>query len=1034
MRPTLTLVAWFVLAPLVFAATGVTIVDDLPFRFEANQGQADPSIRFIARGQGYNLGLTATGSALSLFDRSHGRSALVRTRIVGGNPSPILEAIDRQSTETNYIRGNDPAKWLRNVPSWSRVKYARVYPGIDVVFYGSDKRLEYDFNVLPGADPSTIELEFSGARRMSLDRLGDLVLETDAGEIRWETPLIYQRHGAERRPVAGSFALRASNRVGFTIGAYERTRELVIDPTLAYATYLGGSKNDGAASIAIDSAGAAYICGFTGSDDFPNTGGSFQPAYAGGAMLLPAFHGDGFVAKIDPTGSHVVYNTYLGGRADDFALGIGVDSAGEAIVTGYTTSSNFPVTPNGYSGKYNGAGGNQHSVTGDAFLTKLNAAGNGLVYSTYFGGSQDDAALALAVDSTGAAFLTGITLSKNFPITPGALQSSFKGSGGNIAPDRGAGPLSPPTPMAVTGDAFVAKFSPAGALVFSTYLGGSLDDIGAAIALDSSGNIYVTGATLSSDFPVTPGDFQNTSHGTDKNAQYILITGDAFVTKIDPTGTKLLYSTYLGGSRDEMGLAIAVDATGAAFVTGFTTSTNFPTTAGAYSRTYKGPPTISPLLNFNSGDVFVTKLNPVGSQLVFSTLVGGVNDDGGSGIALDPMGNIYVSGFTNSGEFPTTSDALQRTFPGMVYVEPSDLTKVFAAPAPIGHGFLFKMPPDGSSILYSTFLGGTGNDRGATRVVLDNAGNAYLTGLTGSANFPVTPNAMQRVFGGSMGLNDPKGDAWMAKISGLFPPIAPPPPVIPPITISTIANAASYAQGAVAPGEIIVVSGAGMGPAAQITGAPDPVTGLLATTLGGAKALFDGVAAPLVNASATQLTVIVPYEVDGKSSTQMQVSFNGQTSTPTTVMVGPSSPGLFSTDSSGAGQALALNADSSPNSAANPANTGDVVTLNGTGEGQTIPPGVDGQIANDTLPQPVLPLSVTIGGQPAQVSSYGAAPGQPAGYLQISVQVPDGLSAGDQPVVVTVGSASSPPNLTVAVSGTPPSASPKKRKPRARVQ
>jgi uncharacterized protein (TIGR03437 family) len=1033
MSHTLRILAWFAFVLPVFPSTRTSLVDSLPFRFEANQGQADPSVRFMARGQGYKLDLTPTGSALSLFDAEHGRSAIVRTRIVGANRGAHLEPVDRQSTETNYLLGNDPAKWLRNLPSWSRVKYAQIYPGIDLVFYGTGKRLEYDFNVSPGADPSAIELEFSGARRIRVDASGDLLLDTGAGEIRWQKPSIYQQFGAERRPVAGVFALKHGNRVTFRLGAYDRGRELVIDPALAYATYLGGSKNDGAAAIAIDSAGAAYICGFTGSDDFPNTGGSFQTAYAGGAALLPAFHGDGFVAKIDPTGSHVVYNTYLGGRADDFALGIGVNSAGEAIVAGYTNSSNFPVTQNAYNGKFGGAGGNQHSVTGDAFLTKLNAAGNGLIYSTYFGGSQDDAALALAVDSTGAAFLTGITLSRNFPITPGALQSTFKGSGGNLAPDRGAGLQSPPTPMAVTGDAFVAKFSPAGALVFSTYLGGSLDDIGAAIALDSSGNIYVTGATLSADFPVTAGAYQTSYRGTDKNSQYILVTGDAFVTKIDPTGTKLLYSTYLGGSRDEMGLAIAVDAAGAAYVTGFTSSTNFPTTAGAYSRTYKGPPKNSDILNFMSGDVFVAKINSAGSQLVFSTLIGGVNDDGGSGIALDPLGNIFVSGFTNSGEFPTTPDALQRTFPGKVYVEPPDLTKVFAAPAPIGHGFLLKMPPDGSSILYSTFIGGAGNDRGATRVVLDNAGNAYLTGLTGSANFPVTPNAMQRVFGGMTGLNDPKGDAWIAKMSGLFPSQAPPPPVTPPITVSTVANAASYAQEAVAPGEIIVVSGAGLGPAALTVGAVDPISGRLATIVGGTSVLFDGVAAPLVNASATQLTAIVPYEVDGKNSTQMKVSFNGQTSSPTTLTVAPSFPGLFSADSSGTGQALASNADSSPNSAASPANTGDTITLFGTGEGQTDPQGVDGQIADDVSPQPVLSLSVTIGGIPAEVISDGGAQGQPAGYLQVSVQVPDGLSPGDQAVVLTVGSASSQQNLTVAVSGNPPSASPMKRKPKARV-
>jgi hypothetical protein len=236
MRVALRILAWFVIALPIFPSSPVALVDTFPFRFEANQGQADPSIRFIARGHGYNLGLTATGSALSLFDPEHHRSALVRTRIIGASASALLEPVDRQITETNYIRGNDPSKWLRNVPSWSHLKYRQIYPGIDLVFYGSGKRLEYDFNVSPGADPSVIELEFSGASRIRVDRSGDLALETDAGEIRWEKPTIYQQYSRQRRPVTGSFALKADNCVSFTIGAYDRSRELVIDPTLAYST------------------------------------------------------------------------------------------------------------------------------------------------------------------------------------------------------------------------------------------------------------------------------------------------------------------------------------------------------------------------------------------------------------------------------------------------------------------------------------------------------------------------------------------------------------------------------------------------------------------------------------------------------------------------------------------------------------------------------------------------------------------------------------------------------------------------------
>ena len=1032
MRLTLRTLAWFVFVLPGFPST----VDSLPFRFEANQGQADPSVRFMARGQGYNLGLTATGSDLSLFDSEHGRTAVVRTRIVGANRGARLDPVDRQITETNYLLGNDPAQWLRNVPSWSSVKYAQIYRGIDLVFYGSSQRLEYDFNVSPGADPSAIELEFSGARRIRIDASGDLLLDTGAGEIRWQKPSIYQQYGARRIPISGAFALKHGTRVAFSVGAYDRGRELVIDPTLVYGTYLGGSKNEAAVSVTVDSAGAVYICGFTSSNDLPDTGGSFQTGYAGG-VLSAAVHGDAFVAKIDPVKGQVIYNTYLGGRGDDFAQGIAVDNAGNAIVAGNTSSANFPVTKDAYSSTYKGAGGNRFHATGDAFLAKLNPTGNALIYSTYFGGSRDDAALSLAIDTTGAAYLTGFSYSTDLPTTVGVIQPKFAGGGGNLSYEHFDSKA--PEPIAVTGDAFVAKFSPAGALVFSTYLGGSLDDLAIGIALDPSGNIYISGATLSSDFPTTPGAFQTKfgGHGTYPNDQFFVITGDAFVAKLDLTGSKLLYSTYLGGSRDDFAIGLAVDATGAAYVTGFTSSVNFPTTAGAYSRTYKGPPKLSELLNFLAGDVFVTKLNPAGSQLAFSTLIGGVNDDGGTGVALDPQGNIFVSGFTNSADFPATPDAVQRTFPGVAYVEPANPASLSGPPHPIGHAFLLKMPPDGSSILYSTFLGGNGNDRGYTSLALDNAGAAYLSGLTGSTNFPVTANAIQSSYGGADPTSkDPRGDAWVAKISGLFPPqapVTPPPPVIPPITVTSVANAASNAQGGVAPGEIVTITGAGLGPALQVGGA-DPTTGLINTSVAGASVLFDGVAAPLVTVSATRVTAIVPYEIDGNNSTQMQVSFNGQTSAPMTLTVAPSFPGLFSADSSGAGQALASNADSSPNSAGNPANTGDVITLFGTGEGQTDPPGVDGQIANDVLPQPVLPVSVTIGGLPVQVSAFGGTPGQPAGYLQIAVQVPDGLSAGDQPVVLTVGSASSQQNLTVAVSGNPPSASPRKRKPRARVQ
>ncbi len=995
-------------------SVAVSHFDNLPFRFEANLGQADSSIRFIAHGAGYSLGLTAHGNALSLYDAEHGRSATVRMRLAGADPGARLEPSDRQSTETNYIRGVDPSKWLRNVASWGRVKYAQIYPGIDLIFYGSSHRLEYDFNVSPGADPSSIEIDFSGARRIRLDSSGDLVLDTVAGEVRWEKPVMYQKDGSGRKTVAGSFIVKRRNCVAFRIGPYDRGRELVIDPTLAYATYLGGSRNEGTRAIAVDNTGAVYIAGFTSSTDFPFTAGGFQPAYAGGSVLPLAIRGDAFVAKLDPTGTKVIYNTYLGGRGDDGATGIAVDSAGEAVVTGYTNSNNFP-TKNAYSGTYNGSGGNIYHTLGDAFLTKLNAAGNGLIYSTYFGGGGDDAATAITLDATGAAYITGLTVSPNFPTTPGALQRQYGGGGGNLTAFQWV-----PQPSVQTGDAFVAKFDATGTLVFSTYLGGSKDDAGFSIALDPSNNIYVAGATLSTNFPVSPAAYQSSfgGQGTLFDDEVYFVTGDAFVAKLDPTGSRKIYATYLGGSRDDLATAITVDSTGAAYVTGFTTSVNFPTTPGAYSRTYKGPAKLSDARNTMTGDVFVAKLNPAGA-LAFGTLIGDVDDEGGGAIALDPAGNIYVAGYTNSANFPTLPGAVQTRFGGMAQ---SDF-------APIGHAFLLELAPDGSKLMYSTFLGGSGNDRAFPGLALSPDGSVYVAGLTGSNDFPVL-SAIQPKYGGADKSGDPKGDAWVAKISGFFPPVVvspppvtpppvTPPPVTPPpaITITSVSNAASLASGAVAPGEIVAVAGTGLGPAAQAMGVIDPASGLQASSLSGVAVQFDGVPAPLVSVSATQVIAIVPYEIAGETTTQMRILFNGQTSASTALTVAQSQPGLFSADGTGAGQALASNADSTPNSDANPANSGDVITLNGTGEGQTNPPGVDGQIAGSAPPQPVLPVSVTIEGQDAPVMGYGVTPGQPAGYFQVMVQVPAGIDAGDQPVILTVGSASSQQNLTVAISG-----------------
>ena len=594
----------------------------LPLSFEANQGQSDAQVKFLSRGSGYTLFLTSSEAVLLLQTgaasddvKQHGRpqidepippknlnrerdagakSAVLRIRLVGANPAPQLTGFDDLPGKANYFIGNDAKKWRTDVPTYAKVKYHAVYPGVDLVYYGNQRQLEHDFIVAPGADPRLISLRLEGAKKLSLDLRGDLVLKTQNGEIRLQKPVIYQEVDGVRQEIAGGYRLEGKNLVGFEVATYDVTKTLVVDPTLVYSTYLGGNGYDIAQGIAVDSAGNAYVTGWTGSGNFP-TKNPFQGANAG--------RYDAFVTKLSPTGSALVYSTYLGGGAgngNDIAQGIAVDSAGNAYVTGWTGSGNFP-TKNPFQG--HGAG------SYDAFVTKLSPTGNALVYSTYLGGGGRDIAYGIVVDSAGNAYVTGQTYSTNFP-TKNPFQGVF---GGYV-------------------DAFVTKLSPDGsALVYSTYLGGSGLDTGYGIALDSAGNAYVTGWTGSSNFPT-----KNPFQGAFAGSYY-----DAFVTKLSPTGSALVYSTYLGGNGDDYGYGIAVDSARNAYVAGATTSTNFPTK--------------NPFQGAGAGnvDAFVTKLSPAGTALVYSTYLGGGFPDYAYGIALDSSRNAYVTGYTKSTNFPT---------------------------------------------------------------------------------------------------------------------------------------------------------------------------------------------------------------------------------------------------------------------------------------------------------------------------------------------------------------------------------------------
>jgi hypothetical protein len=656
----------------------------LPLMFEANHGQTDPRVDFLARGPGYTAFLTSTEAVLNYRPSDTGAAAVVQMQLVGSRADACASGQAPLSGKVNYLIGNDPSQWHTNVPTYGRVTYASVYSGIDLVYYSNGPQLEYDFVVAPGADPSAIKLRFQGAEGVQTDAQGDLVVQTAAGPIVQHQPTVYQQVGTDRQAVAGGFTVNGAE-VGFQFGAYDHTRPLVIDPViLTYSTYLGGTAGDQGFGIGVGYTGSAYITGRTGSVDFPTTPGAFQTSHSAG--------NDAFVARMTDDGSGLVYATYLGGSLDDYGQGVVVDRTGNAFVVGATASNNFPVTP--------GAFQTTNAGNTDSFVAELAPNGASLLYSTFLGGSGIDQGNAIDVNrSTGVVYVTGGTTSTNFPITPGAFQST---------PGGGA-------------DVFVTALNATGkGLVYSTYLGGADEDRGNGIAVDGLGRVSLTGQTRSTNFP-TKAALQGTFGGGNF---------DAFVSRLTPDGSALYYSTYLGGSADDIGNAIVANGVGKTFITGRTGSSNFPTTAGAAQTVYGG----------GANDAFATSLAPDGASLAYSTFLGGSGDDRANGVAIDPSGRAYVAGFTGSTNFPVTSDAFQTTYGGGT----SDV-------------FVTKLASDGTSFAFSTYLGGSGADLG-NAVALDRNGAVYVTGNTISGNFPVTSGAFQKTKAGA-------DDAFVAKIT-----------------------------------------------------------------------------------------------------------------------------------------------------------------------------------------------------------------------------------------------------------------------------
>jgi hypothetical protein len=716
----------------------------LPAGFEANRGQTTPEVRFLSRGPGHVLFLTDTGAVLKLrrptdhplagTPRDSARlptGEVFRSWVVGmeleeASPAPRAVPVGRLPGVAHYLTGRDPRGWALDVPHYGRVAFEDVYPGIDLVYYGSEGRLEYDFVVAAGADPATVSLRFSGTRSVAVDAAGDLVLNTPLGPVVQRAPVVYQEADGKRAPVEGRYVLRDDGTVGFAVAAYDRARPLVIDPVLDYGTYLGGSSYDEGIGIAMDQAGNAYVTGDTGSVNFP-TKRSFDGTYSGA--------GDAFVVKVAKDGSRLIYATYLGGSARDSGLDIAVDDDGNVYVTGLTSSSDFPVTGNALQPMRNGGS--------DAFVVKLNPSGKQMEYGTYLGGSAGEVGYGIALDGGANAYVTGYTQSADFPTTPGVFQPAF--AGGWAA------------------DAFVAKIGPGGgSLVYATYLGDySTDpacaphewDEAQAIAVDGEGNAYITGDTTSLCYPTTPGSFQ--PEPSVSITQAIYPVADVVVTKLNADATALVWSSYLGSGEwngdvdgEEEGMGIAVDAVGSAYVTGFTDRPTFPVTPGAFQT--------DSTASGGKDDVYVTKFSPDGSYLVYSTYIGGntspflARQEFGTDIALDLDGNAYVTGWTSSSDFPTA-------YPIQPYIG-TGRPDAFAA---VVNG-------DGSDLLFSTFLGGNGSDRG-WGVAVDACGNIYGTGVTASTNFPTTYGAFDRTCGTDGLCNrvySPLSDAYAFKIDG----------------------------------------------------------------------------------------------------------------------------------------------------------------------------------------------------------------------------------------------------------------------------
>jgi hypothetical protein len=666
----------------------------LPLSFETNRGQAEADVEFVGRGDGFALLLKpneavlslrkrkevlATAGATSVNDESSSTRRL-SMKLEGANSTPRISGEAQQEARANYFIGNDPAKWIRDVETFSRVSYSGVYRGVDLAFYGNQQQLEYDFTVAPGGNPREIRLRFEGADDLELNSEGALILHTAAGAVRHDRPVAYQESNGSRLEVPAEFKRLDDGAVGFEVGDYDPTQPLVIDPILVFSTYVGGSAAESCRGMVTDSVGNVYLVGESFSSDF----------------LLPPVspaNSDVFIGKLASNGLLLSYTFFGGKMGNDTATGLSVDGSGSVYLCGSTESPDFPQV-NSFGLALRG--------NSDAFVVKLTPKPTDdatffiFEYSSLVGGSGEEVGASMAIDATGSAYITGGTSSQDFPIA-GAIQPVYGGG---------------------DSDAFVAKLAPDGkTLTYSSLLGGSGTEnlIGrTGISVDASGNAYVTGDTQSTDFP-TRNALRATKNGSAS-------TSDGFVAKINPTGTDFVYSTYVGGSDDDFAFAIGADQAGSAYVTGRTRSTSF--TGSSSTR----PSTATT-------DIFVAKLNAAGSAITYLTFIGGsFSDESGNAIAIDSSGNAVIAG--SAGESAPTVNSIQSFSRGGA------------------DAFVAKLGPSGA-VTFSSYLGGS-NEDAALAVAVGADGVIYSGGFTDSTDFLTATPLVRENAGGR--------DIFIAKI------------------------------------------------------------------------------------------------------------------------------------------------------------------------------------------------------------------------------------------------------------------------------